>query len=142
MRHFSWSLVRCAYSPVPLYVIFNSPSLYILYSVIIVLENLPVVSTWLLQTVVAIHDITMSLVVVAASFVMVATTAELVSAAVVVTVVLWPAVDTVVGLGLVAIVVISAENEIFYHYICSYSWLWYSTTSVSNNYICSCNMKD
>ena len=66
----------------------NFQFLFIHYSVIIILENLPVVSTWLLQTVVAIHDITMSLVVVAASFVMVAATAELVSATVAVTVVL------------------------------------------------------
>ena len=105
------------------------------------LGNLPVVSTWLLQTVVAIHDITMSLVVVAASFVIVVATAELLSAAVVVIVVLWPAVDTVVGLELVAIVVISAENKILYSYICSYTWLWYSTTAVINNYVGSHSKK-
>ena len=113
----------------------------ILYSAKTMLGNLPVVSTWLLQTVVAIHDIKMSLVVVAATSVVVVTTAELLSATVAVTVVLWPAVDTVVGLGLVAIVLISAENKILYSYICSYTWLWYSTTAVINNYVGSHSIK-
>ena len=57
--------------------------------------------------------------VVAASFVMVRATAKLVTpAVVVVTVVLWPAVDTVIGLGLVlTVTVLSVKNKILYNYI-------------------------
>ena len=64
-------------------------------------------------------DIKMSLVVVAASFVMATATAELVTpAVVVVAVVLWTAVDTVIGLGLVlAVTVLSVKNKILHNYI-------------------------
>ena len=74
------------------------------------LGNLPVVSIWLLQTVVAIHDIKMSLVVVAAIFVIVVATAELASATVAMTVVLSLVEYILLGIGLVlAVGIISVE---------------------------------
>ena len=87
------------------------------------LGNLPVVSIWLLQTVVTIHDIKMPLVVVAAIFVIVAATAELASATVAMTVVLSLVEYILLGIGLVlAVGIISVE---IIHCIHSYraSWL-------------------
>ena len=86
------------------------------------LGNLPVVSIWLLQTVVAIHDIKISLVVVAAIFVILAATAELASATVAMTVVLSLVEYILVGIGLVPVVgIISVE---IIHCIHSYTASW------------------